>query len=93
MVFFTCQFAVPEIGTGSKVFVVACVDIAGLTSIVRLGGNEFLCVLSDVTPDTARAHFAERIRVGFAALAPEDSAADLIARAGSDFAASADDGP
>jgi diguanylate cyclase (GGDEF)-like protein len=62
-------------------------------AIVRLGGDEFLCVLSGVTADNARARFAAvettlgtgenaaRIDVGFAALRPDDSATDLIGRA------------
>ena len=73
--------------------------------VVRLGGDEFLCVLSGVTAENARARFAavetalgtgehaSRIKVGFAALTPADSAADLIARADADLPASPNDRP
>jgi diguanylate cyclase (GGDEF)-like protein len=61
--------------------------------IIRLGGDEFLCVMSSATIQEGRQRFATvqatlatgpdpcRIKIGFAALAPEDSAADLIERA------------
>jgi diguanylate cyclase (GGDEF)-like protein len=61
--------------------------------IVRLGGDEFLCVMSGATIQEARQRFravrttlardAEdcEIKVGLAALAPDDSAAELIERA------------
>jgi len=62
--------------------------------IVRLGGDEFLCVLSGTTIEEARERFdaviaalaadADRqceIKVGFAVLGPMDSAAELIQRA------------
>ena len=62
--------------------------------IVRLGGDEFLCVLSDATAEIARTRFesvqaalaadaAERceIRFGVAELTPDDSALDLVKRA------------
>jgi diguanylate cyclase (GGDEF)-like protein len=61
--------------------------------IVRIGGDEFLCVMSGATIDEAEHRFTViqaslgadpdrcEIRVGFAALAPEDSAAELIRRA------------
>jgi diguanylate cyclase (GGDEF)-like protein len=73
--------------------------------VVRLGGDEFLCVLSGVTPENARARFAaveaafgtsadaDRISVGFAALLPTDAAADLIERADADRPASPDARP
>jgi diguanylate cyclase (GGDEF)-like protein len=61
--------------------------------IVRLGGDEFLCAMSGATIEDARQRFdgiqaalaAEpepaELNVGFAALSPEDGAADLIERA------------
>ena len=61
--------------------------------IVRIGGDEFLCVMSGATIEDAEHRFSviqaslaadpERceIRVGFATLTPEDSAAELIRRA------------
>jgi diguanylate cyclase (GGDEF)-like protein len=65
--------------------------------VARIGGDEFLCVLSGATIDDARQRFDAvhlalaadpdpcEIKVGFAALTPEDTAADLIARADSDL--------
>ena len=65
--------------------------------IVRISGGEFLCVMSDATIDDARERFdavhtalaadpdPREIDVGFAALAPEDSAAQLIERAHADL--------
>ena len=67
--------------------------------IVRHGGDEFLCVMSGATIELARQRFNaiqaaladERgpgaIKVGFAALAPQDSAAELIGRADADLPA------
>ena len=61
--------------------------------IVRLGGDEFLCVMSGATIQEGRRRFSTvqatlaaepnpcQIKIGFAALEPEDSAADLIQRA------------
>jgi diguanylate cyclase (GGDEF)-like protein len=62
--------------------------------IVRLGGDEFLCVMSRATLEEAHQRFdavktalaadAERVReikVGFAVLEPADTSADLIERA------------
>jgi diguanylate cyclase (GGDEF)-like protein len=61
--------------------------------IIRLGGDEFLCAMSSATIQEGRQRFANvqatlatgpdpcRIKIGFAALAPEDSVADLIERA------------
>jgi diguanylate cyclase (GGDEF)-like protein len=61
--------------------------------IVRIGGDEFLCVMSGATIDDAEHRFNViqaglaadpdrcEIRVGFAALAAEDSASELIRRA------------
>jgi diguanylate cyclase (GGDEF)-like protein len=65
--------------------------------IMRLGGDEFLCVMSGATIEDARQRFGSvhaalaadpdpcEIKVGFAALAPEDSAAELIERADADL--------
>jgi diguanylate cyclase (GGDEF)-like protein len=61
--------------------------------IVRLGGDEFLCVLSEMTAVTATKRFeaiqaaldeepgGPTIRVGIAALRPEDTAGELVKRA------------
>ncbi len=61
--------------------------------IIRLGGDEFLCVMSNLTPEAARKRFAAvaavlspaphpgAIRTGFAALRDQDTPAQLIARA------------
>jgi diguanylate cyclase (GGDEF)-like protein len=62
--------------------------------IVRLGGDEFLCVMSGATLDEAQQRLAavqsslaadpdheREIKVGFAMLEPADNAADLIERA------------
>jgi diguanylate cyclase (GGDEF)-like protein len=61
--------------------------------VIRVGGDEFVCVLSDITVEDARQRLAavcERvgagraggsISVGFAELQPDDSPHDLIARA------------
>jgi diguanylate cyclase (GGDEF)-like protein len=63
--------------------------------IIRLGGDEFLCAMSNMTMPDARRRFsaiaaalaetpmAPAIRTGFAELAPEQTAADLIASADS----------
>jgi diguanylate cyclase (GGDEF)-like protein len=68
--------------------------------IVRIGGDEFLCVMSGATVEDAEHRFTViqdrlsagsdrcEIRVGFAALAPEDSAAELIRRADAELPAS-----
>ena len=65
--------------------------------IVRLGEHEFLCALCGVTEANLRTRFAAvrtalaegdapcRFHVGFAALGPDDTAADLIERAGADL--------
>ncbi len=67
--------------------------------IVRLGGHEFLCVLSGATHENARHRFAavqaalgggqwpSRIKVGFATLAAGDDPADLIERADAELSA------
>lgn len=61
--------------------------------IVRLGGDEFLCVMAGADAEHIRGRFAavqarlaaepdpDRIKAGFAALEPDDGAAELIARA------------
>jgi diguanylate cyclase (GGDEF)-like protein len=68
--------------------------------IVRIGGDEFLSVMSGATIKDARQRFAAiqtalaadparcEIKVGFAALAAEDSAAELIERADAELPAS-----
>jgi len=68
-------------------------DLRSYDTIVRLGGDEFLCVMSGATIQDARQRFdavqttlaggpdPSEITVGFAALAPGDSAAELIERA------------
>jgi diguanylate cyclase (GGDEF)-like protein len=73
--------------------------------IVRIGGDEFVCVMSGATIESAHQRFdaiqttlaADRypceIKVGFAALADEDTAADLIARADAELPASARSDP
>jgi diguanylate cyclase (GGDEF)-like protein len=65
--------------------------------IARIGGDEFLCVMSGATVEDARQRFDAvhavlaakpdpcEIKVGFAALTAEDSAADLIERADADL--------
>jgi diguanylate cyclase (GGDEF)-like protein len=67
--------------------------------IVRLGGDEFLCVLSEMSVLTASQRFeaikaalaeepgAPQIRVGIAALRPEDTAGELVKRADSELPA------
>jgi diguanylate cyclase (GGDEF)-like protein len=69
-------------------------------SVVRLGGDEFLCVMSGTSVAEARQRFetiqialAEdpepaHIRVGFSALARDDATADLVERADNDMPAS-----
>jgi len=68
-------------------------DLRSYDTMVRLGGDEFLCVMSGATIQDARQRFdavqttlaggpdPSEITVGFAALAPRDSAAELIERA------------
>lgn len=65
--------------------------------IVRVGGDEFVCVMSHATLEEARERFDAirpalatapcrcEIRTGFAALAPGDTAARLIDRADTDL--------
>ncbi|MEA2156446.1 MAG: hypothetical protein QOE11_2586 [Solirubrobacteraceae bacterium] len=65
--------------------------------VVRLGGDEFLCAMSDMTLLEARRRFAHvaatlamaadpgAIRTGFAQLRPEESSTELIARADSEL--------
>jgi diguanylate cyclase (GGDEF)-like protein len=60
--------------------------------IVRMGGDEFVCALVDCTPDDAhrrfqdiratikQTHLAASISVGFAALCPQDTLAQLTER-------------
>jgi diguanylate cyclase (GGDEF)-like protein len=68
--------------------------------IVRIGGDEFMCVMSGATIEYAHQRFAAirttlaagrypcQIKVGFAALADTDTAADLIQRADAELPAS-----
>lgn len=61
--------------------------------IIRVGGDEFVCAMSNMTMDDARSRFSDvagalagmprrgAIRTGFAELRPEETAAELIARA------------
>ncbi len=64
--------------------------------IVRIGGDEFLCVMSNMSPSDARQRFDAitgapyncAIRTGFAEMAPDDTAAGLIARADRELVAS-----
>jgi diguanylate cyclase (GGDEF)-like protein len=74
-------------------------DLRSYDLIVRLGGDEFLCVMSGVTIDDARRRFDAvqaalsahpdrcELRVGFAVLAAADSAAELIQRADAELPA------
>jgi diguanylate cyclase (GGDEF)-like protein len=70
--------------------------------IIRLGGDEFLCVMSNVTLSNARTRFGlvadalaacpqgGAIRSGLAELAPEEDACELIARADRELLATRD---
>jgi diguanylate cyclase (GGDEF)-like protein len=65
--------------------------------IIRLGGDEFLCAMSNISESDARQRFsaiagelaakpdARGIRSGFAALHDEETVAELIARAGGEL--------
>jgi diguanylate cyclase (GGDEF)-like protein len=65
--------------------------------VIRLGGDEFLCAMSNMTLVNARQRFkpiaatlaaapdAGSIRAGFAQLAPEQTSTELIARADSEM--------
>ncbi len=65
--------------------------------VIRLGGDEFLCAMSNMTLSSARQRFkpiaatlaaapdAGAIRAGFAQLAPEQTSTELIARADSEM--------
>ncbi len=67
--------------------------------IIRMGGDEFVCVVSNITLDDTRARFGEiddalaetpgpgAIRSGFAELLPDETAEDLIARADGELVA------
>jgi len=69
--------------------------------IVRIGGDEFMCVMSGATIDYAHQRFAAiqtklaadrypcEIKVGFAALTDADTAVELIQRADAELPASA----
>jgi diguanylate cyclase (GGDEF)-like protein len=61
--------------------------------IIRVGGDEFVCAMSRMTMDEARSRFSDiagalastpqrgSIRTGFAELAPDETATEVIARA------------
>ena len=65
--------------------------------IIRMGGDEFVCAMSNMTMDDARRRFKEvgealagapqwgAIRTGFAEVTPDETSAELIARADSDL--------
>lgn len=67
--------------------------------VIRLGGDEFLCVMSGIRLDEAQVRFDRvisdlaagddpaQITAGFAELEPDDAATDLIARADRDLIA------
>ena len=67
--------------------------------IIRMGGDEFVCAVSNITLDDTRARFSEiddalaatpgpgGIRSGFAELLPDETAEDLIARADAELVA------
>jgi diguanylate cyclase (GGDEF)-like protein len=69
--------------------------------IVRIGGDEFMCVMSGASIEYAHQRFAAiqttlaadrypcEIKIGFAALTDQDAAADLIQRADAELPASA----
>jgi diguanylate cyclase (GGDEF)-like protein len=75
-------------------------NLRGYDLIVRLGGDEFLCVLSGATIQESRQRFAAvqatlagepepcKIKLGFAALEPDDGAVELIERADAELLAS-----
>ncbi|MGB9183842.1 MAG: GGDEF domain-containing protein [Solirubrobacteraceae bacterium] len=68
-------------------------------TVVRMGGDEFLCVFSDTTVEQARQRFDEisadlaqapepvLITVGFSELGPEDAVDEVVARADADLLA------
>ena len=68
--------------------------------IIRVGGDEFVCALPDITVEEARERFAAlrealtggptngSVSVGFAQLEADDSPDDLVARADADLSKS-----
>jgi diguanylate cyclase (GGDEF)-like protein len=84
-------------GAGDKLLqrVVALIkkQLRSYDLIIRMGGDEFLCVVSTITLSDARSRFSAidealavasgpgAIRSGFAELRPDETAEDLIARA------------
>jgi diguanylate cyclase (GGDEF)-like protein len=72
-------------------------DVRPYDLIIRLGGDEFLCAMSDMTLPGARRRFGtiatalaaatspRAITVGFAELTPDDTVTELIARADRDL--------
>jgi diguanylate cyclase (GGDEF)-like protein len=87
--------------------VVACIraHLRTYDHITRVGGDEFVCAMPNMTIASAQTRFsliasvlaggpdASAIRVGYAQLACADSTADLIARADDDLTASRRDEP
>jgi len=81
--------------------VVACIraHLRTYDQITRVGGDEFVCAMPNMTIASAQERFrliasalagapdAGAIRVGYAELAPSDATAELIARADSDLTA------
>jgi diguanylate cyclase (GGDEF)-like protein len=79
--------------------VVACIraHLRTYDLIVRVGGDEFVCAMPNMTLDDARSRFARvaaqlatapahgAIRVGYAQPTPDEPAAELVARADADL--------
>jgi diguanylate cyclase (GGDEF)-like protein len=76
-----------------RVVVLISEQLRSFDLIIRLGEDEFLCAMSNMAVADARQRFSQvaatlahaphagAIRIGFAELTPDDSAAELIARA------------
>ena len=69
--------------------------------IIRVGGDEFVCAMSNMHLDDARRRFAimlgaphnSPVTTGFAELEPDESAKDLIARADGELIAQGNGSP